>query len=149
LPVGFLTPGTRSEALQERWAALLARFVRGSPTETAVAQLARRFINGMPPWHDGHCQRVDDLDRLDLDTIVAKRPGMLCWITRAGGAVSIQFPGNEVRGPASSEGARRFIVAAATFQVRALPDALTDQSKLVLVRRFVREGLLTVCPSAA
>jgi hypothetical protein len=54
-----------------------------------------------------------------------------------------------VRGPASIESALRFIAAAEAFQVRELPDALTDQSKLVLVRRLVREGLLRILSSAA
>jgi hypothetical protein len=74
---------------------------------------------------------------------------MVCWIARAGDTVSIQFPGNEVRGPASIESALRFMVAAEGFQVRALPDSLMDQSKLVLVRRLVHEGLLTIHPSAS
>jgi hypothetical protein len=120
LPVDFLTPGASREALQEQWAALLERFVNGSTAEAAVEHLARRFISGMQPLPDGHFLHLDDLSWLDLDTTVAKRPGMVCWVARAGDAVSIQFPGNEVWGPASIEGALRFI-AAANFRMWSSP----------------------------
>jgi hypothetical protein len=49
-----------------------------------------------------------------------------------------------VQGPAVIEPALRFMTEADAFPVRALPDALTEQSKVVLVRRLMREGLLTI-----
>jgi hypothetical protein len=62
--------------------------------------------------------------------------------------VSIQFPGNEVTGPAWLEPAFRFIANTETFVVQALPDSLSNNSKLILVRRLIREGLLKVVPAS-
>ena len=144
LPVGFLNGCARSDALRAPLAALLEHFARGSTVEAAVEHLARRFIGGMAPLPDGQALRLDDLNQVDLDTVVARRQGMVCWIARTGDTVSIHFPGNAVQGPAVIEPALRFIVEAGAFPVRALPDVLTEQSKVVLVRRLLREGLLTI-----
>lgn len=94
---------------------------------------------------------------VNLNSIVAKRQGMVCWIFRqdeipihfagypqGGDYISIQFPGNEVRGPGWLEPAYRFIAETETFAVKDLPDSLSDNAKLVLVRRLIREGLLRV-----
>ena len=40
--------------------------------------------------------------------------------------------------------ALRFIAAEPRFAVRSLPDSLANESKLVLARRLVREGLLAI-----
>lgn len=58
--------------------------------------------------------------------------------------VSIQFPGHEVTGPTWLEPALRFIAQTEPCAVHALPDSLSANSKLVLVRRLIREGLLKV-----
>jgi hypothetical protein len=69
---------------------------------------------------------------------------MICWIFREGDSVGIQFPGNEVKAPSYVESALRFIADTETFQVKSLPAPLSDNSKLVLVRRLIKEGLLTI-----
>jgi Cupin superfamily protein len=148
LPVGFLNDRAWSDALRAPLAALLARFARGSTVEAAVEHLARRFIGGMAPLPDGQALHLDDLGQVDLEAVVTRRQGMVCWIARTGDTVSIHFPGNAVQGPALIEPALRFIAEAGVFPVRALPDALTEQSKVVLVRRLMREGLLTMVPPA-
>jgi hypothetical protein len=69
---------------------------------------------------------------------------MRCRIIQAEDSVSIQFPGNTVKAPGYTEPALRFIANAKEFSVRAIPDILTEGSKMLLVRRLIREGLLTV-----
>jgi hypothetical protein len=98
----------------------------------------------MPPLPDGHFTQIDKLSNIDLDTIVVKRKGMRCRIIQAEGSVSIQFPGNTVMAPGYIEPVLRYIVEAGEFSVRSIPDILTEDSKMLLVRRLIREGLLTV-----
>jgi hypothetical protein len=59
-------------------------------------------------------------------------------------SVSIQYPGNRIRGPRQIAPALRFIAAESRFAVRSLPDFLTRESKLVLVKRLAGEGLLAI-----
>ena len=157
LPVGFLNQPRPGPSLQEPLTTLLDYLRRHANAEEAVTQLARELIDKMAPLPDGHFGQLDQLDQINLDSVVAKRQGMVCRVFKqpemplhfAGylqveDQVSIQFPGNEVKGPGWLEPAFRFIDATETFVVKALPDSLSDHSKVTLVRRLIREGLLKV-----
>ena len=64
--------------------------------------------------------------------------------TRDGGAVLV-FEGKEVRVPAvAHEPLAAMQAASGTFTARALPGALDEAGRLVLVRRLVREGYLRI-----
>ena len=69
----------------------------------------------------------------------------MCSVSRKPDCVEITFPGNRMKGPVAIETAFRFIAdATEVFPVSALPDMLSDESKLVLARRAIREGPLTI-----
>jgi ribosomal protein L16 Arg81 hydroxylase len=157
LPVGFLNQHQPAPSLQTQLTELLEYLSQHANAEAAVSQLARSFIDGMKSLPDGHFTQLQKLDLVNLNSIVSKRQGMFCWIFKqaempshfagylqGGDYVSMQFPGNEVRGPSWLEPAYRFIAEAKTFAVKELPDSLSDNAKLVLVRRLIREGLLRV-----
>lgn len=144
LPVGFLNQNQQAPSLQGHLVELLEYLSQNAKAEEAVGQLARSFIEKMQPLPDGHFSQLDQLSEVSLNSVVTKRQGMVCWIFKAEDQVSIQFPGNVVKSPVWVEPALRFIAETETFAVRALPDALSDNSKLVLVRRLIREGLLKV-----
>ena len=57
-------------------------------------------------------------------------------------AVRLRFQGKELTFPAFVEPLLQYIAEQAEFRVSSLPDQLTDESKLVLVRRLIREGFL-------
>ena len=61
-----------------------------------------------------------------------------------GEGVVIQFPGNQVSAPLYLELPFQFIASQDKFPISAIPDILSNNSKLVLVRRLIREGLLTI-----
>lgn len=157
LPVGFLNQNQPTPSLQSQLTKLLECLSQQANAETAVSQLARSFIDRMESLPDGHFTQLQQLDLVNLNSVVAKRQGMVCWIFRpdempshfagylqGGDYVSMQFPGNEVRGPRWLEPAYRFIAETETFSVKELPDSLSDNAKLVLVRRLIREGLLRI-----
>lgn len=109
----------------------------------ARARLKLRLIERLRPLPTSHLQSLDRLDRVGLDTRVAKRAGMLCHVARKAGRAELAFPGNRLGGAANLEPALRFLAdVREPFTVRALPDTLSDESKLVLVKRAIREGLL-------
>jgi len=96
----------------------------------------------------GTSGQLEQLHQVTLNSMITKRHGMICWIATHDHQASIQFPGNAVTGPGWIEPALRFIAATDTFAVRSLPDVLSDNSKLVLVRRLIREGWLKVVPAS-
>jgi hypothetical protein len=56
----------------------------------------------------------------------------------------IQFSGNHIFGPAKIVEALKFIAEEETITPASLPGSLNENEKLVLTRRLVRAGLLTL-----
>jgi len=138
LPVGFLNQPQSGPSLQEHLTELLEYLRQHADAEEAVTQLARDMIDKMSPLPDGHFSQLNHLDQINLSSVVAKRPGMVCRVFKqpeisfhfmgdlqGESQVSIQFPGNEVTGPAWLEPVLRFIADTETFVVQALPDTLS------------------------
>jgi ribosomal protein L16 Arg81 hydroxylase len=142
LPVNFLQQGEGKVSLKNKFKELLQLVADQSEVEDAVEGIAERFLLEMPPLPDEHFSQLESIDSLNLDTIIKKREGMIYRVIKKEGQVGIQFAGNSVMGPETTERAIRFIVDAEEFPIKALP-GLTDNSKLTLVRRLIREGLLT------
>jgi hypothetical protein len=82
--------------------------------------------------------------RIVLDTTLEPAPGAIFRVVQTGDVVSLHGPGTRIDGPAKIAPALQFIGRMQRFTPRALPDNLTPDAKLVLVRRLVREKLLTV-----
>jgi hypothetical protein len=120
---------------------LLASIARANE---AVDHLAEQFIGKLPALPGGQFVPPEEIEQIDLDTVLEKAPGVISRVSMEKGSVSIQYPGNRIRGPRQIAPALRFIAAASRFVVRSLPDSLTSESKLVLARRLVREGLLAI-----
>ena len=143
LPVGFLQQDEVKVSLKNQFQELLQLLADKSEVDDAVERIAERFLGGMPPLPDEHFCQLENIDSLNLDTIVKKREGMIYRVIKKEGQVGIQFAGNSVMGPETTERAIRFIADSEEFPIKALP-GLTDNAKLTLVRRLIREGLLVV-----
>jgi hypothetical protein len=145
LPVGFMDDDAAQATLLAELPRLLSSFAESAHGEAGIGRLRQRLIRRMRPLPDGHLTILDRLDQLGTDSRVAKRAGLMCHVVATGGSVEIEFPGNRISGPPAVEPALRFIAASREpFAVSALPGSLSDQSKLVLVKRAIKEGLLTM-----
>ncbi len=144
LPVGFLNHGETLPSLKHQFKEALELLSNSATFEDALVQLTEQFFMQMTQLPNGHFTQIDDINSIDIETIVEKRNSMLCHILKEEDSVSIQFPGNIVRGPSRIEPALRFITDSRKFPIKSIPDILTENEKLVLVRRLVREGLLTI-----
>lgn len=151
LPVGFMDSEAAHAAMLAELPRLVRSFADSDHGKAAIGRLRQRLIRRMRPLPDGHLTTLDHLDRLGTETRVVKRAGLMCHVAPTDEGVEIEFPGNRMSGPAALEPALRFIAASCEpFAVSALPGPLSDQSKLVLAKRAIREGLLrTVDVSSA
>lgn len=95
--------------------------------------------------------------RLSSDTEVERAPGLPCLVESDMDRASITFPRHSRRSPARAhqpqtiagpgfiEPALRFVADAdGPFRVGSLPGQMSDNSKVVLAKRLVRDGLLQV-----
>jgi hypothetical protein len=115
----------------------------------ALDSLGDQFFGQLRMVPAGSFAFPGGLDQLDLDTVVENRAHPLCRIVDDGPGAAIEFPGHSVGGPSRIASALRFIGGVRRFVVRALPDELNSQAKIVLVRRLVREGLLAIVADPA
>jgi ribosomal protein L16 Arg81 hydroxylase len=145
LPVGFMNSQEAVGLMADRLPELIRTLADSGRIESSIGRLRERLIARKRPLPDAHFRSLDKVAQIDLDTVVAKRDGMMCHVSRKPDCVEIAFPGNRMKGPVDIAPAFRFIAdAKEAFPVRALPDILSDASKLVLARRSIREGLLTI-----
>ena len=84
---------------------------------------------------------------LDDSTEVRRRPGSVCVVRPDGDRVTVLLGDRLVRMPAWLGPAMRSIADADRFAIGDLGEHVPDAgSRVVLVRRMIREGLLTAVP---
>jgi len=149
LPVGFADdPAALTSSLAER-VAELRRFLDKVDLDQVAGRAARRFWAGRAPLLGGQLQQLLDLDELDDATVVRRRPGAVCRLEVGGERLTLLLGDRELTMPARLEPAVRALLAAGSFAVADLAGLLDGPSRLVLVRRLVREGLLDGLPEPA
>jgi lysine-specific demethylase/histidyl-hydroxylase NO66 len=109
----------------------------------AVARRKRdRFVRTRRPILDDQLEQVRALDRLTLDTPVARRASVIADL-RDGNGATLAFEGKEVVFPESARSELEYLFSGSGFVTpRELPGVLDGEGRLVLVRRLVREGFL-------
>jgi hypothetical protein len=143
LPPGVLLRPDLLTDVQQKCQELLETLARAADVEDAARRLGDEFFGELAMLPGGHFVSPEGGESVGLDTLLARSPGTICRVLEDGEGVLVQFPGGHVGGPARVAAALRFVAGTEHFPVRALP-GLGDDARLVLARRLVREGLLTV-----
>jgi bifunctional lysine-specific demethylase and histidyl-hydroxylase NO66 len=138
-----------------------------------AGRMRDRFVSRRTPLLDGQLLEIVGLDRLDDDSVVVRRPGIVATVTVGdagtgpapghGDGASDGGPGDGATGgagdggaptlrltlgdrrvemPAPLEPAVRRLLDGSPHRIGELADLLDGSSRLVLVRRLVREGAL-------
>lgn len=144
IPPGLLGGGEAPADGVEHFGELLGALMDEARAEDALRQLSDMFFGQMPVLPNAHFTAGPQEEAIDLDTVLEKNPGAVCRIVQDGSWVSLEFPGGRVGGPLKIASALRFVAKSDRFAVRALPDDLGGEAKLVLARRLLRERLLAV-----
>jgi ribosomal protein L16 Arg81 hydroxylase len=137
-------------AVVEQAAKDLAAFLqeRADPADVG-ARLARRFWTNRRPLLGGHLLELARLDAVDDATVVVRRAGTVCRISTEDGQVVQLLGDREVRLPAPVEPAVSRLVDGRPHRVGELADLMDEASRLVLVRRLVREALVRTSPAGS
>jgi lysine-specific demethylase/histidyl-hydroxylase NO66 len=118
---------------------LVERLLERLDPESVAARLRRQLVDTRRPVLPGQLTQLRGLDTLTLDTPVERRLTVL--FDRDG--ATLRYEGKEVAFPPAAEEALRFVAdAEEPFLAEEIPGDLDDESRLVLVRRLVREGFL-------
>jgi lysine-specific demethylase/histidyl-hydroxylase NO66 len=106
----------------------------------AVARRAReRLVRSRRPVLEGQLAELRALDDLTTSTLMERRPTVIADLDGA----ALVFEGKRVEFPEHAAGALSAAFATERpFRAADLPGPLDEESRLVLVRRLVREGFL-------
>ena len=97
LPVRFLAKD--GGALRAQLRSLLATVAASPDCQAATWRIGQRLLSNGQPLPDGHFVSISRSPALDRDSVVARRPGMLCRVMSASEGASIHFTGNVISGP--------------------------------------------------
>jgi lysine-specific demethylase/histidyl-hydroxylase NO66 len=139
---GFLSRTEARQNLSCRFVAMIEQFAGSASFERTLDTVVRSRTQ--PPYFpaDGHFAQLARLGEIGLDSLVHRRAGLSPVVEHDADGAAISFAASRVNGPAALSPALMHIHAHSRFRVRDLPGGLDDESKVVLVRRLVREGLL-------
>jgi bifunctional lysine-specific demethylase and histidyl-hydroxylase NO66 len=145
LPAGYLDdPGLLGDGLADRLEALADR-VRSVDSAAAARHEVRRFLTSRPPRLEGALVDSLTLDAVEDDTVLRRRPGHPCvLVDRDDDRLDVLLGDRVLEVPARIRPALEEVRRRTELRPRDLP--LDEQSRLVLARRLVREGLLRVVP---
>ena len=144
LPAGYAhDPAGLGAEMAERLRALASAIEKVDAGELAQGAADRFWSTRQPPL-EGQLAQLLALDDVSDSSRLCKRPGARAALRHDGGHVVVVLADRELRLPADAEPALRVVLDRDTFVVGDLAPYLDDSSRLVLTRRLVREGLVTV-----
>ncbi len=92
LPAGVLLGEGPSAEVTRRFAELLQALAHAARCADAARNLGDQFFDELTMLPGGHFVPADGLEQLDLDTLLTKRPGMLCRVLVEEEGARIEFP---------------------------------------------------------
>ena len=142
LPPGFARSDFNRGQAQEMLNSLLQRASTTPNFDAALDHFIDKFICACPPLLDGQIRQLAALDSLTIDSIVGARQGIVSRLEPSNESETLHCYGRMIKFPSQAREAVRFALSQPRFVVKALPGNLDDASKLTVVRRLVREGLV-------
>jgi bifunctional lysine-specific demethylase and histidyl-hydroxylase NO66 len=142
LPAGYAAdPDTLTAAVAEQLGEVRRRLDKLDPGAVATAA-ADRFWSSRPPHLSGQLQQLLALEEIGENTVVQKRPGAVCRLRQREDRLEVLLGDRMIHMPARLAPAMQAILTSERLAVGDLAGHLDPPSRLVLVRRLVREGLL-------
>jgi hypothetical protein len=113
--------------------------------DLVTARRRRRFLATRRPIRGGQLSQIQALRQLGLETELGRRPTVLAELS----GTTLTFEGKRLDFPPHVAEELEFIASSEQpFRAADLPGELDEESRLVLVRRLVREGFLLVSEPA-
>ena len=141
LPLRFA--GADEAALVRGLGPLLERFKDHLRTDGMAERLADAFVTSRRAYRRGQFVDLYRLDKLTADSVLCRRGRALVRLSAAGERVALSFQGKRITFPTHALEAVRFVAQHEQFRIGEIPDVLDEAGKLALVKRLIREGLLS------
>jgi bifunctional lysine-specific demethylase and histidyl-hydroxylase NO66 len=145
LPAGWAgDPERLADGLRARVAALAATTELADRAAEACVAEAAAFRSGLTPDLTGGLRDLLEVDGLEDTTPLRRRRGTVARLVAGEQRVEVELADRSLRAPAELAPALGRLLGGEARRPADLADLLDHQSRLVLCRRLVREGLLTI-----
>lgn len=145
VPLGFTTEEEVRQKAERHAGALLRKLAESIRPDAVLSTARRQAVLARKPALAGHLLDLESLPFVDLNTKLVRRPHLLWSLNeRPDGAVGLEFNGKEVSFPGHIADELRYLTETELLTGRELPGNLDDSGRLVLIRRLIREGFLTL-----
>lgn len=145
LPAGYLDDPSILEAELTEMLTQLARRVRATEAATLAVAEVERFLTSRNTLARGGVRDRLTLANLSDETKLRRRNGSVCGLVPSGDRLRMLLGDRELSVPARLLAPMEFVASTAELCPRDLAEWLDPQSRVVLARRLVAEGLLEVC----
>ncbi len=125
----------------------LARWVEKVDARDAARTMVRKFLTSRPSRLTGSLEGLLESDAITDESLLRRRPQSVCHVEVEGTRLFAYLGDRELRMPVAVEGAMRLVEESQEFHVRDFSAWLDEESRLVLARRLIREGVLEAAPS--
>jgi lysine-specific demethylase/histidyl-hydroxylase NO66 len=142
LPAGWARDRTVAEAVVKDVLVELAQFVEHVDSAAVVEHLSTRHQHARQPLLHGQLLELDALAAVADDTVVRRRDGVVLTRRVDGELLRLRAGDRTLELPAILTPAVDRLLDGEACRVGELADLLDEASRLVLVRRLVRDGLL-------
>ncbi len=144
LPMGFAQDENLAKEAENRAVELLDLLRDSIKPASMVATGRTRAMLARRSTLHGHLLDLEALDAVDLDTKLQCRPETVWRIAENETDVGLIFHGKELHFPKLVEPALRVVAEAGVFAPGDMSGRLDEPGRLVLVRRLLKEGFLTL-----
>jgi ribosomal protein L16 Arg81 hydroxylase len=146
VPVGLLKQDVPDAAARNAFRTLIEKLAVDADLDASLRTYRTRFLATRLPYLDGQLRQLVELDGLGLDDEVRQRDAIISRIEEQDEKICLVYGGKRVKFPPFVEPALSFVQNTGTFKARSIPGDIDDESRLVLVRKLVKEGFLTTDP---
>ncbi|MET0727443.1 MAG: cupin domain-containing protein [Acidimicrobiales bacterium] len=142
LPVRFAADGVAAAGVVKQAVVELMEWLEGLDVDLVAGGLVDSVVRRRAPLLDGQLVELASLGAVGDATVVVRRSPTPLPVTTDGLRVQLRLGDRRVDLPASVEPALHRLLDGTAHDVGALADLLDESSRLVLVRRLIREGAL-------
>ncbi|MCP2343172.1 cupin domain-containing protein [Actinomadura rupiterrae] len=146
LPMGFHRDSAQQDRIEAQFEILIDTLRKQlSPRALRVAAL-QRAASISHPVLTGHLIDLEQVDQVSLSTRVRLRAGVRYAFQRADDVAGLSFHNKTLRLPADLSVELEFILqtAGGSFTADEVPGDLDEGGRLVLLRKLIREGFLSI-----
>jgi ribosomal protein L16 Arg81 hydroxylase len=145
VPPGWLRGEGEVDAIGARLRESLDTVRASLSAAEVIGSRRRQFLSERRQGVDGHFRSLDRLGDLEPGSRVRRRPALECDVVIQGDTAVLSAGGDRrIDAPSRVAPQLSFIAQHEVFTIADLPGPLDDHGKITLVRRLVREGILSV-----